>query len=81
MSAQKVRLSRILRGLLDDHFHIWAVAHLDFRERDATPMSEYFDPHFLFPILVIIAFMFWAILATIVDKVLDIIERKRNKCN
>lgn len=39
-------------------------------------------PQLVFPILVIFTFLFWLILAIFVDKILDILERKRNnKCN
>lgn len=45
-------------------------------------MIDGIDPQLVFPILVVIAFIFWAVLATVINKVLDTIERKRkNKCN
>lgn len=35
------------------------------------------DAHLMFPILFVIALVFWASLAIIVDKLIDLIERKR----
>lgn len=71
-------MSRILRRLLDDDLYLRALAHLGICKRDASSMIDLVDPHLVFPILVIAAFIFWAVLATIVDKAIDIIERKRN---